>query len=116
MGAWIEILIIRSVCLLLASHPTWVRGLKLEVKEITLSDMSVAPHVGVWIEILVYKCNGKKFKVAPHVGAWIEMPVSASHTSHSEVAPHVGAWIEIPQGVGENSLVESHPTWVRGLK
>ena len=33
-----------------ASHPTWVRGLKLDVSEEVRSDDKVAPYVGAWIE------------------------------------------------------------------
>ena len=33
------------------SHPTWVRGLKFPVRLVPLRLVSVAPHVGAWIEI-----------------------------------------------------------------
>ncbi len=32
------------------------------------------------------------------------------------VAPYVGAWIETSHPFSLISLLESHPTWVRGLK
>ncbi len=32
------------------SHPTWVRGLKQERKELTNILMTVAPYMGAWIE------------------------------------------------------------------
>ena len=32
------------------------------------------------------------------------------------VAPHMGAWIEIDENGQFLYGVESHPTWVRGLK
>ena len=35
--------------------------------------MSVAPHVGAWIEIVQYCSIAEANLVAPHVGAWIEM-------------------------------------------
>ena len=34
---------------------------------------TVAPHVGVWIEIEVTSDTAIKVNVAPHVGVWIEM-------------------------------------------
>ena len=37
--------------------------------------------------------------VAPHVGAWIEMIVMCSWPLLRLVAPHVGAWIEISLGI-----------------
>ena len=33
----------------------------------------VVPHVGTWIEILVYVKVVIIYKVVPHVGTWIEM-------------------------------------------
>ena len=33
---------------------------------------SVAPHVGAWIETLLYYLVVLNCYVAPHVGAWIE--------------------------------------------
>ena len=32
------------------SHPMWVRGLKLNNINITFIEITVAPHVGAWIE------------------------------------------------------------------
>ena len=32
------------------SHPTWVRGLKLEVTKQLNEEQLVAPYVGAWIE------------------------------------------------------------------
>ena len=58
---------------MVASHPTWVRGLKF----------GVIPSA---VDLVL---------VAPHVGAWIEMHPTASARSQPDVAPHVGAWIEI---------------------
>ena len=34
--------------------------------------MSVAPHVGAWIETSMTEANIYDNPVAPHVGAWIE--------------------------------------------
>ena len=35
----------------------------------------VAPLVGAWIEIKVFKSHVQTFPVAPLVGAWIEIPI-----------------------------------------
>ena len=75
------------------SHPTRVRGLKLDGK----------------------KVNGKK-KVAPHTGAWIETAVNIIKTALTRVAPHTGAWIETVSIRSWAISTRSHPTRVRGLK
>ena len=52
MGAWIEIVNeLKDLVRQLASHPTWVRGLKFLAGKIRPEDWDVAPHVGAWIEI-----------------------------------------------------------------
>ena len=78
----------------LLSHPMWVRGLKPAIQPYLYSPVSVAPHVGAWIETnienhspnlsmshpmwvrglkLIFRLNLiKVLMVAPHVGAWIE--------------------------------------------
>ena len=52
------------------SHPTRVRGLKYDL---ILFQASVAPHTGVWIEIITTPSLVKTSIVAPHTGAWIEI-------------------------------------------
>ena len=76
------------------SHPTWVRGLKCVL-------------YGGWQDLIT---------VAPHVGAWIEIADRRNGCKYPRVAPHVGAWIEISSRVGFLDCDGSHPTWVRGLK
>ena len=56
--------------------------------------MSVAPHVGAWIETLQALMHSVPQHVAPHVGAWIETITLRMHNRSITVAPHVGAWIE----------------------
>ncbi len=55
MGAWIEIMIIMELRYLIASHPTWVRGLKFPEREYLAQDC-VAPYMGAWIEIRPCSC------------------------------------------------------------
>ena len=50
MGAWIETVILHRVTNVNASHPMWVRGLKLDAEIIPRLLGNVAPHVGAWIE------------------------------------------------------------------
>ena len=58
--------------------------------------MSVAPFVGVWIEIYSLLTLDTVASVAPFVGVWIEIERTAVNTVVSTpVAPFVGVWIEI---------------------
>ena len=51
------------------------------------------------------------------MGAWIETPTLAPTTAKpAAVAPFLGAWIETLSDVHIFFLLESHPSWVRGLK
>ena len=51
------------------------------------------------------------------MGAWIETKDPVIGSFRCDVAPYVGAWIETGSAFTSTSLkVESHPTWVRGLK
>ena len=78
-----------------ASHPVWVRGLKLfHPTKIT----SWGKSHPVWVRGLKLS-NLKKRNiicsfVAPRVGAWIETFLRISPSPIKEVAPRVGAWIE----------------------
>ena len=72
--------------------------------------------MGAWIETFKeesYKIGGA---VAPYVGAWIETKKMCLIIVLPTVAPYVGAWIETCYRGWYNKLLESHPTWVRGLK
>ena len=55
-------------------------------------------------------------KVAPYVGAWIETFHGEDLEPEAVVAPYVGAWIETLLSIVSWMDLESHPTWVRGLK
>ena len=71
VGAWIETFINVWRAIESMSHPTWVRGLKLESEKVLKAD-SVAPYVGAWIETKRGDRYCRKCGVAPYVGAWIE--------------------------------------------
>ena len=72
MGAWIETVVARDACPIKMSHPTWVRGLKLQVLNLFFGEKEVAPYVGAWIETLIMIRIVLFSRVAPYVGAWIE--------------------------------------------
>ena len=77
----------------MTSHPSWVRGLKLQSDSRTES-RNVAPLVGAWIETCIHITISIGWFVAPLVGAWIETRNQALNSECRCVAPLVGAWIE----------------------
>ena len=96
VGAWIETSYVTTTGVHLEpSHPTWVRGLKRSVSPYRRKGRHVAPYVGAWIETVVEQSLKSSIVVAPYVGAWIETEINRNNASAS---------------------LESHPTWVRGLK
>ena len=57
------------------SHPTWVRGLKLDPNFENILHLVVAPYVGAWIETPCLASLRLYVSVAPYVGAWIETTI-----------------------------------------
>ena len=77
-----------------ASHPMWVRGLKLhDLLAINMANMS---HP-MWVRGL-------------------KQPQGVATGAQAQVAPHVGAWIETFTKEERFKCFLSHPMWVRGLK
>ena len=78
------------------SHPSRVRGLKLEKAGIVEDDGYVAPFTGAWIEIPDPFIDPVIFRaVAPFTGAWIEIGLAYPASGRTN---------------------RSHPSRVRGLK
>ena len=73
VGAWIEtVAALNKTQGALKSHPTWVRGLKLQKDNEAYWQDKVAPYVGAWIETRFNLVLKASIWVAPYVGAWIE--------------------------------------------
>ena len=73
MGAWIETSMVELIIFFhSASHPVWVRGLKLMKHLLSRLSAIVAPRVGAWIETRQIDKDYSQLFVAPRVGAWIE--------------------------------------------
>ena len=72
VGAWIETKEPSPCTIPFASHPVWVRGLKLPLAKTIEIVIYVAPRVGAWIETLMLFHTMLINNVAPRVGAWIE--------------------------------------------
>ena len=98
------------------SHPSWVRGLKLDRINLYMQRTYVAPLVGAWIETIGSGDLNYDMSVAPLVGAWIETLLLSLMQQKASVAPLVGAWIETLLKESLQPAIESHPSWVRGLK
>ena len=58
----------------------------------------------------------KKLLVTPFVGVWIETLKQNGGIFESEVTPFVGVWIETRMPCGSPLVLQSHPSWVCGLK
>ena len=76
-----------------ASHPVWVRGLKLSAAQVISAINRSHP---VWVRGLKPKMLVQIHNtvVAPRVGAWIETQLIDEYSLPNLVAPRVGAWIE----------------------
>ena len=77
-----------------ASHPTWVRGLKLYMYNLVLSVCASHPTWVRGLKPTYFRYSAWYILVAPYVGAWIETKPKASKSGLGKVAPYVGAWIE----------------------
>ena len=72
VGAWIETYIFKRLYAEIQSHPTWVRGLKLSTRK---GFQAVQKSHPTWVRGLKLYCYFFKVSnktVAPYVGAWIE--------------------------------------------
>ena len=77
MGVWIEIAEQYLKGYENVSLPSWECGLKSSWVPGKYSGKTVAPFVGVWIEIIaVWKMMVQEKAVAPFVGVWIEIGIT----------------------------------------
>ena len=117
VGAWIETcLFVGTACLLVESHPTWVRGLKLLLTCVRLLPLIVAPYVGAWIE--TKETETAQNNIASHP-TWVRgLKLRNNHAIPSSELSHP-TWVRGLKLIIIKLLlllVLSHPTWVRGLK
>ena len=98
------------------SHPTWVRGLKLEPDGNGFLNLVVAPYVGAWIETIRLSISHRNALSHPTWVRGLKPSAENQIIQNSRVAPYVGAWIETLKSWFDTSALKSHPTWVRGLK
>ena len=82
------------VLVLLVSHPSWVRGLKLLRDLYKCPADIVAPLVGAWIETLKITFLPSKRVSHPSWVRGLKPVVVAACQVDDAVAPLVGAWIE----------------------
>ena len=72
--------------------------------------------MGVWIETPHCLHHHHKESVTPFVGVWIETYKNEQGFICYSVTPFVGVWIETELLPTMRSLLQSHPSWVCGLK
>ena len=117
MGVWIETSPSGSgITEQSESHPSWVCGLKLWEWHLVIIAHSVTPFVGVWIETWYGSKEYTARWVTPFVGVWIETVPRGITLTSIGVTPFVGVWIETHWSMETNIPLESHPSWVCGLK
>ena len=78
----------------MASHPTWVRGLKLAIPNSHITGIVSHPTWVRGLKHVMMRILRPLFSVAPYVGAWIETIPQPEFDALGFVAPYVGAWIE----------------------
>ena len=98
------------------SHPTWVRGLKLDLWLGIDFTLYVAPYVGAWIETHTNIVDCTCHKSHPTWVRGLKQNEGSRIDNANKVAPYVGAWIETNEQALLAHTQKSHPTWVRGLK
>ena len=116
VGVWIETILFVCIAIRVASHPSWVCGLKRPY-HLTIAD-SVKSHPS-WVCGLKHQKTykiAKVRKVTPFVGVWIETPWG--HTRNAWKSGHT-----LRGCVDWNRMLVllpvrcmSHPSWVCGLK
>ena len=116
VGVWIETLILQVLISPLQSHPSWVCGLK--PLRIRLRWRNSPSHPS-WVCGLKHNhriCLKNQEPVTPFVGVWIETFENQNELQEQKVTPFVGVWIETFCRHRWLAWVESHPSWVCGLK
>ena len=98
------------------SSPSWGRGLKYRNENQDKYHEQVVPLVGTWIEIHKPIRKSLPAFVVPLVGTWIEIRCSIHPSWTLFVVPLVGTWIEIAISKTVDIVMQSSPSWGRGLK
>ena len=74
VGVWIETLSIIALRNALASHPSWVCGLKLRMKYSIISKTQSHPSWVCGLKLTYQEMYRHQHGVTPFVGVWIETP------------------------------------------
>ena len=117
MGVWIETLMQEKLIGKIASHPSWVCGLKLFIRTGTRKVKQVTPFVGVWIETYIYRLRTERYnKSHPSWVCGLKQKEMSLRKTNFKSHP---SWV---CGLKQNLLQKqicallSHPSWVCGLK
>ena len=117
VGVWIETIGMQQTFRCEVSHPSWVCGLKLRQPWWLSVPRWVTPFVGVWIETCLF---AKVYQsVSCHtLRGCVDWNVNGlgNVAGGDTVTPFVGVWIETVFKLIPSISLESHPSWVCGLK
>ena len=72
--------------------------------------------MGAWIEISIVLRFSCLVSVAPHMGAWIEIPYFEEMGLKNVSHPTWVRGLKCERSRRNRHILLSHPTWVRGLK
>ena len=116
VGVWIETNFSYLFQQHILSHPSWVCGLKLEIKKAEEERKRVTPFVGVWIETMGGRVIFAFILVTPFVGVWIETIDSHKFSNLKMSHPSWVCGLKPMCGYFVRYSCASHPSWVCGLK
>ena len=97
------------------SHPSWVRGLKLN-DNLPSHLQRVAPFMGAWIETPTSHLISSGWKSHP---SWVRGLKLLGSSRFSPAWPSHPSWVrglKLSMSSLSSLNVLSHPSWVRGLK
>ena len=110
-------LVLKNVRVLwVQSHPAWVCGLKRCKQFFTRQVEGSHPAWVCGLKHGLIRPSTTRSQVTPCVGVWIETIPFLRINIIRPVTPCVGVWIETNWDQRYKLFLESHPAWVCGLK
>ena len=98
------------------SHPTWVRGLKHNLRRYRSKRNTVAPYVGAWIETKAHLQALTSVLSHPTWVRGLKLSFLFLHLPNLMSHPTWVRGLKLTFCAEQCPDFESHPTWVRGLK
>ena len=98
------------------SHPTWVCGLKHHIKGKENEDYTVTPYVGVWIETVRWIRDKTARRSHPTWVCGLKQPKAGRRMPGNQSHPTWVCGLKLVWFPHIPTITMSHPTWVCGLK